>query len=181
MGTIGIVHDNPTRLSSTLEKVDITVPNPVENLSVSRLSNGKYKIQFSPSSNTTKPLYYMSINGKPERAITNGTLIDAEELNSEGENRIDVVVINAPSSIFATPASQNSGSRTPFIARSEKRTCIVVINPANKPPVANSDSITTTFGAPIAISVLSNDIDPENATLSIGTFTQPQNGMVTRS
>ena len=181
MGTIGTVHDNPIRLNNTLEKVDITTPNPVENLSVVQLSNGKYQIQFSASSNIVKPLYYMSINGKPERAITNGTLIDAEELNPEGENRIDVVVVNAPGSALAAPASANSATRTPYIARSEKRTCILVITPTNKSPVANPDSITTTFGVPVSINVLSNDIDPEKATLSIGMFTQPQNGTVTRS
>lgn len=181
MGTIGTVHDNPTRLSSTLQKVDITVPNPVENLSVIQLPNGKYQIQFSASSNTTKPLYYMSINGKAERAITNGTLIDAEELNPEGENRIDVVVVNAPGSALAAPASVSSATRTPYIARSEKRTCIIIVNPTNKPPVANPDSVTTAFDTSVLINVLGNDTDPENNTLSIGTFTQPQNGTVTRS
>lgn len=123
----------------------------------------------------------MSINGKPERAITNGTLIDAEELNSEGENRIDVVVVNAPGSALAAPAAVNSAPRNSYIARSQKRTCIIVVNPTNKPPVANSDSVTTAFDTSVSINVLGNDTDPENATLSIGTFTQPQNGTVTRS
>ncbi len=180
MGTIGTQYYN-TRLSNTLEKADVTVPNPVENLSVIQLSNGKYQIQFSASSNVTRPLYYMSINGKPERAITNGALIDAGELNFEGENRIDVVVVNAPGSALAAPAAVNSAPRTPYIARSEKRTCILVITSANKSPIANPDSATTTFGTPVSLNVLGNDIDPEKATLSIGTFTQPQNGTVTRS
>ncbi len=40
----------------------------------------------------------------------------------------------------------------------------------NTPPVATADTATTTAGTPVTIAVLANDTDPNNDTLSLGTF-----------
>ena len=45
----------------------------------------------------------------------------------------------------------------------------------NKPPVANADTATTKQNVPVNITVLANDTDPDNDTLSIIVFTQPVN------
>jgi|GEM_PF-1202552 len=51
----------------------------------------------------------------------------------------------------------------------------------NKPPVANADTATTKQNVPVNITVLANDTDPDNDTLSIIVFTQPGHGKVTQN
>ncbi|MBC7855303.1 MAG: right-handed parallel beta-helix repeat-containing protein [Pirellulaceae bacterium] len=48
----------------------------------------------------------------------------------------------------------------------------------NQPPVAVDDSATTPAGSPADIFVLANDQDPESASLSVGSFSQPAQGTV---
>ena len=51
----------------------------------------------------------------------------------------------------------------------------------NRAPVARDDSATTPFGQPVTINVLANDSDADSDPLSIVSFTQPANGLVTIS
>jgi len=51
--------------------------------------------------------------------------------------------------------------------------------PANLPPIANDDDITTPEGTPVIIPVLDNDADPEKNPLTIIDTTDPTNGQVT--
>ncbi len=57
---------------------------------------------------------------------------------------------------------------------------VTIEPPANTAPTAATDSVTTECNAPISINALSNDTDPENDTLSIVSFTQATNGVVTQ-
>lgn len=58
--------------------------------------------------------------------------------------------------------------------------CTIEIPPANTAPTANADTATVDAGSSVDISVLANDTDPDGNTLSIGTFTQPAHGNVTK-
>jgi len=54
----------------------------------------------------------------------------------------------------------------------------IVITVVNRVPVANADSATTTQDAPINISVLGNDSDPDGDTLTVSSVTQGAHGAV---
>ena len=49
----------------------------------------------------------------------------------------------------------------------------------NCPPVAINDSAATVNGIPVAVTVLANDLDPNNDTLTVTGITQPANGTAT--
>ena len=55
--------------------------------------------------------------------------------------------------------------------------------PGNQPPVANANSYSTAEDTPRTVNaaqgVLTNDTDPENATLTAAIVTQPANGTIT--
>ena len=51
----------------------------------------------------------------------------------------------------------------------------------NHPPVANNDSAWTTTGQAVTVSVLANDTDPDNDTLSVTSVTQGTNGAVIKN
>lgn len=52
--------------------------------------------------------------------------------------------------------------------------------PANTAPIGTADTANTTANTPVVISVLDNDTDAENNTLSIGSFGQGSHGTVTQ-
>ena len=58
--------------------------------------------------------------------------------------------------------------------------CTIEIPPTNTAPTANADTATVDAGSSVDISVLANDTDPDQNTLSIGAFTQPAHGTVTK-
>ncbi|MGH7192964.1 MAG: Ig-like domain-containing protein, partial [Candidatus Saccharimonadales bacterium] len=53
---------------------------------------------------------------------------------------------------------------------------VLVSSSGNQPPVAANDSASTTANAPVTVSVLDNDIDPDGDKLSVASVTQPANG-----
>ncbi|MEC8554359.1 MAG: Ig-like domain-containing protein [Planctomycetota bacterium] len=60
-------------------------------------------------------------------------------------------------------------------------TVTVTVNEVNDPPTANNDSATVNEDNSVAISVLSNDSDPDGDTLTVSSFTNPINGSVSNS
>ena len=65
--------------------------------------------------------------------------------------------------------------------RCDTATVTVEVGAANDPPVARNDTGTTAENEPVRIPVLSNDSDPDNDPLTVQSFTQPDNGRVSRS
>jgi outer membrane protein OmpA-like peptidoglycan-associated protein len=63
----------------------------------------------------------------------------------------------------------------------DSATVTVNVVAANQPPVANDVNVSTPRTQPIDIDVLANDVDPDGDGLEIVSFSQPANGMVTRS
>ncbi|MGI9495313.1 MAG: Ig-like domain-containing protein [Mariniblastus sp.] len=61
----------------------------------------------------------------------------------------------------------------------DSATVFVTINAVNDNPVANNDSGTTDENVPIIVDLVGNDSDIDGDTLSIDSFTQPANGIVT--
>jgi uncharacterized protein YjbI with pentapeptide repeats len=90
-----------------------------------------------------------------------------------------------PPSVTYTPAADYFGSDSfTFKANdgslnSNVATVSITVNPVNDPPVANPDAATATAGGTIAISVLANDTDVDDATstLTVGAITaSPSHG-----
>ena len=65
-------------------------------------------------------------------------------------------------------------------AQSEPATVTITVAPTNDAPVARNDQAETQEDTPVDIDVLQNDRDPEGDDLSVESFTQPENGTVTR-
>ena len=61
----------------------------------------------------------------------------------------------------------------------DSATVFVTINAVNDNPVANNDSGTTDENVPVIVDLVGNDSDIDGDTLSIDSFTQPANGIVT--
>ena len=57
----------------------------------------------------------------------------------------------------------------------------VTVAPGNDPPIARNDAATTAENSSVRIPVLQNDSDPDNDPLTVQSFTQPDNGQVSRS
>jgi uncharacterized repeat protein (TIGR01451 family) len=67
----------------------------------------------------------------------------------------------------------------PEPACSAERTVTIDVTPVNDAPVANGDHAATNEDTPVDMNVLSNDTDPDGDALTVASFTQPNNGMVT--
>ncbi|MBN2509445.1 MAG: tandem-95 repeat protein, partial [Spirochaetales bacterium] len=59
-------------------------------------------------------------------------------------------------------------------------TVTVTIGPVNDPPTPVNDTASVNEDASVLVAVMANDTDPENDTLSISSFTQGLNGMVSQ-
>ncbi len=57
----------------------------------------------------------------------------------------------------------------------------VTVAPGNEPPEARDDRATTVENRSVRIAVLRNDSDPDNDRLTVQSFTQPDNGRVSRN
>lgn len=95
------------------------------------------------------------------------------------------VGINPDNTVTYTPNPNFNGIDTftyqaaDGTANSNSATVTVTVNNVdNDPPVAVQDSIATDEDIPVVINVLANDSDPEGATLSVSSVTQPSNGTV---
>jgi len=95
------------------------------------------------------------------------------------------VGINPDNTVTYTPNPNFNGIDTftyqaaDGTANSNSATVTVTVNNVdNDPPVAVQDSIATDEDMPVVINVLANDSDPEGATLSVSSVTQPSNGTV---
>ncbi|MDY6792122.1 MAG: Ig-like domain-containing protein [Thermodesulfobacteriota bacterium] len=82
-----------------------------------------------------------------------------------------------------TPSSDYNGSDTFTFKASDgsldsnTATVTLLIQPVNDPPTAGDDVVTTNEDTPLtAITVLSNDTDPDGDTLGVDDFTQPAHG-----
>ena len=53
--------------------------------------------------------------------------------------------------------------------------------PANNPPVADDESVTTNRGEPVDVDVLQGDTDPDGDTLSVSEVTDPANGTAAKN
>ncbi|MBW4492768.1 MAG: cadherin-like domain-containing protein [Oscillatoria princeps RMCB-10] len=75
----------------------------------------------------------------------------------------------APNFSASTPINFTASSTAPTYTLDAPPDLTVELQ-TNAPPVATEDTITTTAGTPVTIDVLANDTDPDNDTLSLGTF-----------
>jgi uncharacterized repeat protein (TIGR01451 family) len=62
---------------------------------------------------------------------------------------------------------------------SSSATVTVTVSSANQPPIAVNDSAVTSGTTPVSINVVANDSDPDGDTLTVISFSQPANGLVT--
>ncbi|MGJ3253341.1 MAG: Ig-like domain-containing protein [Elainellaceae cyanobacterium] len=68
------------------------------------------------------------------------------------------------------------------LGRTDTATVTVTVDPpANRPPNAQDDQVTTPYFQPVSVNVLSNDDDPDGDRLTIIDLTAPQNGSATIS
>jgi hypothetical protein len=93
------------------------------------------------------------------------------------------VVINGDDTVTYTPAADYNGSDSFTYTVSDGEsddtaTVTVTVGAANDAPIASNDSASTSEDNPVTVTVLGNDTDPENDTLSVASVTQGTNGAV---
>lgn len=129
--------------------------------------------------------------------ITNSTITDGLALTSfmVTAEAADGTEVKIPVEIFTILIGNDSTTRTDFeslttatggksfnVANASEivdALIAVITAPDNVSPVAQDDSVTTRQETAVNISVLSNDSDPDGDILSIESFTQGANGLVT--
>ena len=100
------------------------------------------------------------------------------------------VALNPDGSFVYTPAAGYAGTDSftyqaldPFGNLSSPTTVTVTVISISisgtTPPTALDDTASTVAGSPVSVPVLENDTDPAGLMLSVSTWTQPLNGMVT--
>ena len=110
---------------------------------------------------------------------------DSVSIDSFGQGSNGTVTDNGDGSLTYTPNGNYNGSDTFNYTVSDGNggtdtaTVDVTITPENDPPVAADDSANTDQDTPVAVSPLVNDSDVDGNTLSISSFTQATNGIVT--
>jgi hypothetical protein len=90
---------------------------------------------------------------------------------SSGVSYTPAANYNGSDSFTYTISDGNGGSAT--------GTVNVTVTPVNDAPSATADSATTNEDAPVTVSVLTNDSDPEGDTLAVTAVTQPAHGSTT--
>ncbi len=118
--------------------------------------------------------------------LANDTDVENDTLSvtavTQGAN--GAVVINANGTVTYTPAANFNGSDSFTYTISDGNggtstaTVTVTVTAVNDAPTANADSATVAEDGSVAITVLANDTDPENNTLSVTAVTQGTNGAV---
>ncbi|HEX6902960.1 MAG TPA: Ig-like domain-containing protein [Thermoanaerobaculia bacterium] len=109
---------------------------------------------------------------------------DTLSVTSVTQGTNGAVVINANGTVTYTPAANFSGTDSFTYTISDGNggtstaTVTVTVTAVNDAPTANADSATVAEDGSVAISVLANDTDPENDTLSVTAVTQGTNGAV---
>jgi len=78
---------------------------------------------------------------------------------------------NGSDSFTYTVSDGNGGTATATVS--------VTVTPVNDAPVANNDSTNTNEDAPVTVSLVANDTDVENDTLTVSAVSQGANGSVT--
>ncbi len=113
-------------------------------------------------------LTYVSADAGPSNTAllrSDGTVIAIGD-SRYGQNDIPAL----PAGVEYTSVSVGAGFSVLLTA---------ITTPTNSAPVANDDTATTDENTPVTIHVLTNDTDPDNDPLSIGTFSQGAHGTVT--
>lgn len=118
--------------------------------------------------------------------LANDTDRDGDTLTVTGVGSAPngTVVKNANNTVTYTPKKRFTGtdSFTYTISDGHGGTATarvtVLVKPPNSPPVARSDSATTTINTPVVINVLANDTDPNGDPLTVSAVTQGSSGAV---
>jgi hypothetical protein len=109
---------------------------------------------------------------------------DALDVTSVAQGTNGTVVLNADDTVTYTPNADFNGSDSFTYTVSDGNggsatgTVSVTVTAANDAPVANDDTASTAEDTPVTVSVLANDTDLDNDTLTVSAVTQGTNGSV---
>jgi VCBS repeat-containing protein len=109
---------------------------------------------------------------------------DSLSLTSVTQGAHGAVAINANGTVTYTPAANYNGpdSFTYTVSDGQGHTATgtvaITVTPVNDPPVANADTATVFEDLPTTVTVLSNDTDIDNDTLTVVSVTQGAHGAV---
>ncbi len=99
-----------------------------------------------------------------------------------------ILVNNGDGTVTYTPGADYNGSDSFTYtvqdnsgATSNEATVSIGVDPVNDAPVAGADALNTPEDTPVNIDVLANDSDVDGDTLTVESFTQPTNGIVTEN
>ena len=184
--------EDPAWISRSLARPSIAHPRNVESYRTKRsetvhVTHGpkQYTNHFPLAQNDTA----IATDGQP---LTIAVLSNDSDADGDA---LTVTAVTPPAhgtatiaggAIVYTPATPFSGSDTFRYTVNDGRggmasaMVTITVDPApDRPPQAVRDVVTTSYGLPVTINVLSNDSDPDGDTLSIVGVTQPPNGNVT--
>ncbi|MGV8918011.1 MAG: Ig-like domain-containing protein [Pseudomonas sp.] len=194
--------------SGTLQRLTVTaLPQPPATVTVKSAAGGAdtepvVVVGIAPNSGENQPPVAVADTAATSLGVPVTLNLLANDRDPDGNTPLTITALTQPATgkgtvvlsgttsvVYTPPAVVNTPLVATFTYKAQDAKGLASTNPAtvtvtvapNRPPVANTDAVTT-LGVAIPISVLANDTDPEgNVPLAVASFTQPAAGRGTVS